>query len=164
MAHDKVIRKAIHDGLLVLRRYQRADGGFDCEASKSPLDFSQSRVHKTPFLTALILSALCDPEDTKLIGEAGVAFLLEHRSSAWSWNYWQRDCKDYTDRAYPDDMDDTICALAAVNIHSPTEFDGTLQAALAKLLIATEEKPAGPYRTWLVDRGADVDWLDVDIA
>ncbi len=49
-------------------------------------------------------------------------------------------------------------------IHKPQKIDGAAQAALAKMLIATEKQPSGPYKTWLIDANAGSDWLDVDIA
>lgn len=51
---------------------------------------------------------------------------------------------------YPDDLDDTFTALIALFRYRPTLVPANAIAAAAKLLISTEVKEGGPYRTWLL--------------
>lgn len=87
-------------------------------------------------------------------------YLLLHKSRQWSWNYWERDSSS---RAYPDDLDDSACAIASILGVNPELVDADAQATIAKNLIQCETKPGGPYVTWLV-RSADTRWQDVDPA
>jgi len=83
---------------------------------------------------------------------------LTHKSSQWSWNYWERGS---TARPYPDDLDDTACAVAALIRFEPKLVNASAQANIAKSLIACETNPGGPYRTWLVPP-ENKQWQDID--
>lgn len=87
-------------------------------------------------------------------------YLLEHKNAAWSWNYWERGSSA---RPYPDDLDDTACAIAGIAGYDPSRLDASAQACVAKNLIACEVKPGGPYATWLMPAD-DTQWRDVDPA
>jgi hypothetical protein len=92
-------------------------------------------------------------------------FLLKNRSENGSLNYWSRDFVVPEKLRYPDDLDDTFCALSALKLYDEKIVDGELLAKVASTLISTETREGGPYRTWLVDSSkADKNWLDIDLA
>src|SRR4030095_7089120 len=91
-------------------------------------------------------------------------FLLLHKSEFWSWNYWQRNSHEAKELPYPDDLDVTFCALAALSHYDKKLISGDVFAYIVQLLTATEKKEGGPYRTWLVAKNAPAVWRDVDLA
>lgn len=88
-------------------------------------------------------------------------FLLSQRSSEWSWNYWRRGVPKEQAPHYPDDLDDTTNALAALQLITPAVIDGTVLGQVARLLISAEAQNGGPYCTWL-NAPPGKDWQDVD--
>jgi hypothetical protein len=147
-----------------LWQIQSTDGGFVGYASLQPTDFTIARAHPTAFFTALILHCLRDVPGTGSLQRQSANFLLRHKSDVWSWNYLKRTASPESEGSYPDDLDDTVCALAALSCYNPGLIDGTVLGHLAQLLIANEEKPGGPYGTWLVDRQSLPGWHNVDSA
>lgn len=87
------------------------------------------------------------------------AYLLNHKSSQWTWNYWERGSGS---RPYPDDLDDTACAVVGLLANDPSCIDAAGQALLARALISCETQPGGPYRTWVTSLN-DIAWRDVDV-
>ncbi len=156
--------KAIERAVAYLHKTQSSDGGFLGLASAHPDDFAAAHHHPTVFFSALILECLADVPQGQSVRDNLARFLLRHKSETWSWNYWVRGEVAAKLRAYPDDLDDTACALAALYHHDPRLVDGAVQAHLASQLIAAEVKPGGPYRTWLVGSTASEVWRDVDVA
>lgn len=121
---------------------------------------------QTTFTTSLILLCL-GKHDGKIIKKmvrAGSDFLLNERSPQWSWNYWQRESNEYLTMPYPDDLDDTMCALAAIHMHRPEEIGGEALGHAVQLLTSAEKHPGGPYFTWLYRSPANekTAWDDVD--
>lgn len=111
-----------------------------------------------PFLSYLAIQLGMSLYNDKLLTIV-TNYILQNRRSSFNWNMWsQPQPKELP--TYPDDLDDTIAAYHALHLL------GALQAAdyarLTKTLIATEVKPGGPYRTWIVPPEADKVWLDVD--
>jgi hypothetical protein len=92
------------------------------------------------------------------------SWLFKQKSPHWSFNYWAKDAPERESMSYPDDLDDTFCALIALKKHAPELIDESCLARVVKLLIAAETKPGGPYRTWLVAKTAEKIWQDVDLA
>jgi hypothetical protein len=88
--------------------------------------------------------------------------LWTQQNAHGSWNYWQRGSADSKRQPYPDDLDTTACALAALGAIDPNRMTGDLLANITMHLIATEAATGGPYRTWLVPPTADAAWKDVD--
>jgi hypothetical protein len=158
------VAKAVHSGVAYLRRAQRPDGGFIGQVSPDEHDFSHTRKRPTIFFTALILASLHESEDSATIRKRAAAFLLSHAGAAWSWNYWMRTGEGLRMPAYPDDLDDTACALIAVGRYAPDVMDGEVLGHLANQLISAEVEPGGPYRTWLVDTPASAALRTPDIA
>ena len=100
------------------------------------------------------------------IRTAAVKFLLLEKSERWSFNYWARN-KSHQSRVpyppYPDDLDDTFAALAALMRHDQSLIDARAFSAIAKILIVREVREGGPYRTWLVADDTAPAWQDLDI-
>lgn len=117
-----------------------------------PDDFSGAIPRRTTFFTANIIACLqsISPEHTDDIQNAGIRFLLSQKSAWWSFNYWAQDAAERTTLPYPDDLDDTFAALAAIVWHNGAAIDAHAFSAIAKLLTACEVEAGGPYRTWLV--------------
>jgi len=120
----------------------------------------------TTFVTALVAGALtgvADPE-AETVRRRAVDFLLGERGPQWSFNYWARGSKEAAALPYPDDWDDTSCALSAIMRLRPEAVGGEVLAAMVNLLTATEVAEGGPYRTWMVGAEAGPEWHDVDVA
>lgn len=93
-----------------------------------------------------------------------VRFLLNERSKNWSFNYWVKDSKEYEAMPYPDDLDDTFCALSGLFLAENSLIKGNIFAKIANLLTNLEVKEGGPYYTWLVPKNAGKSWKDIDLA
>jgi hypothetical protein len=160
------IEQAVEAGLSYIQTQQQADGGFTSYSSPSAQSFRSAKTYQTTFAPALMLSALSssDGPAAAAIRQQLASWLLEQASSQWSFNYWSSRSPEREKQPYPDDLDDTFCALSALYLHDPTLVDGTVLAQAVKLLLATESRVGGPYRTWLVPTSADRAWQDVDLA
>ncbi len=155
---------SIEYGLDFLRQTQARDGSFVGWASRQPDNFTHIQYRPTIFFTALIAQALHTVPTTQSITQSATEALTSQRSPQWTWNYWRRDRRTFYTEPYPDDLDDTACALAAVALHQPQLLDGDVLARVAQTLIQTEDSPGGPYRTWLVGADSADTWQDVDVA
>lgn len=160
----KGVEQAIADGLAYIAQAQDNDGGFTSFSSPSLAPFQPLHKYQTTFVPSLILSSLSLCPAAVLIRQRLAEFLQSQKSDAWTYNYWQTTSPQRQTLAYPDDLDDTFCALSALAIHDPALADEGMLAAAVKILIAAESRPGGPYRTWLVAPDSDPVWLDVDLA
>lgn len=153
-------------GILFLEKNQVANGSFISLSSADPDNFVEARRYRSTFSSALILSALARTSHSHRdnLQHKLAAFLLTQRSAHWSFNYWQRGSSESGNKPYPDDLDDTFCALASLTLHDPKLIDSRAMAHVVTLLTAVEATEGGPYRTWLVPESADKIWKDVDIA
>jgi len=158
------IASSIAKGLKYLAQQQRTDGGFDGVASADAVGFTNTRLHPTIFFTALICQCCNEIKNAQNISEKGSAYLLRHKSKAWTWNYWQRDERGAQMQGYPDDLDDTACALAAIIGFDTSHLDGTLLGHIGRQLVAAEAAVGGPYETWLVPASKLDIWHDIDVA
>jgi hypothetical protein len=144
-----------------IRALQNPDGSFGSLSSPSVSDFSSSIPYVTTFfassISLFLSSILSQPLDfpaaparsrALTIIENISSFLNRERSEAWSFNYYRRSGGG-TSSFYADDLDDTSLALAALYRERPTLFSGEVMASIAKMLIAQERQPGGPYRTWV---------------
>jgi hypothetical protein len=132
---------------------QADDGSFAARVQKES--------SPSPFFTALILDALCDlPPTSEIMGmrDKAANYLLGQKTPQWSFNYVDRR----TPSPYPDDLDDTCCALASLYRHDPKLLDGAAWAQIVPLLTHQESAPGGPYRTWIVPLAAPNQWQDID--
>jgi hypothetical protein len=172
-------QKVIIQALEHIHHAQQPDGSFISLSSTDAHDFSDvyaipysttfftsnillclesAEGHLKPFLTAEARAAL------DAIKKSAAQFLFEQKNGQWSFNYWDRRAKEFTAIPYPDDLDDTFAALAALINYDRAIIDGATLAAITKLLIATEIQEGGPYKTWLAGKDAGPKWQDVDIA
>lgn len=166
MRTDQAIEKAVEDGLQYVASVQEVDGGFVSSTSPDPRKFIPQKTYKTTFISSIIACSLSNVEhnQAKTIIDKIAGFLTKQRSDNWSFNYWDRTSEEAARRPYPDDLDDTACALAALLHSNGKVFSGADLAKITQLLIAVEAQEGGPYYTWLVNENAEKHWRDVDIA
>ncbi len=137
-------------------------------------------VYRTTFSVSIILGVINKILDnigptesyTKVLQEIrneAAEILLSEKSPRWTWNYWRKDSLEHTQLPYPDDLDDTSCALFGLVGYFRAE--GMMQKegeGLAHFINTLNEQKIGrngPYRTWVTEgsrRGST--WRDVDIA
>lgn len=158
---------SIREAIVSLNKMQSPDGSFLSLSSTAVDDFSDSNSFHSTFPTSLILLTLGEQEKSrlvKLIQQKCVQFLLSQKSDYWSFNYWVRNSPQSRLWSYPDDLDDTFCALSALFKYDHKLIDGSVMAKIVQILTAVEDQEGGPYRTWIVPEGAEVVWKDVDLA
>lgn len=160
------VKQIVSKGLDYIAGQQLASGGFASFSSPSLKTFQPDITYETTFIPAIILGALAsnDSSAAKLIRQKLAHFVRAQASKQGSFNYWSRDSAEYHQRPYPDDLDDTFCALSSLYAHDSTLVTEAMLAKAVKLLLATESQIGGPYRTWLVSKEAGQDWQDVDVA
>src|SRR5476651_957181 len=159
--------KFISKGVKYLAVQQEKTGNFISLSSPDQENFTQALQFHSTFSTSLILSTLNTVEETlqvKKIKQKAAAFLLTQRTNHWSYNYWLRNSSEANSMPYPDDLDDTFCALAALHQYNPKIINGEAMAKIVQLLTHNEMTEGGPYITWLVTKKADKKWKDIDIA
>lgn len=160
------LEAAIARGAAFLAGQQDRDGGFTSFSSSGLQKFEPELGCRTTFVPSLILLALAqtDTPDAVKVRRQAAQFLLREKSPRWSFNYWAIDEPERRERPYPDDLDDTFCALGALYSHDSPLINEAALASIVKLLLATEQSVGGPYRTWLVPKDSDAAWQDVDVA
>ncbi len=163
--HNK-IAKAIKSSIGYFAKKQREDGSFPSFVSDSK-SFDRTKENQAIFPTCLILSSLNSlPESKGLerIKSRAAKFLISQKSDFWSWNYWKRNSSESKDTPYPDDLDDTCCAMIALAKHNQKIISVKAIAKVINLLTFCERKEGGPYHTWLTPQNAGKDWKDIDLA
>ena len=147
-----LLNKLLENALAATRLEQRQNGSMSSLTSPNPLDFRGARRSMSVFPTAFIGCCLgqIDHPEAKTISGKTARYLAGQACRHGSLNYWQRDSADSKSTPYPDDLDDTACAWAAICQSAPSLLDGNVQAKLVRLLTATESTAGGPYGTWLV--------------
>lgn len=143
------IREIIRSEAAFLRKHQSGKGSFESFTSSDRRRMGLGERHRSFFVSPLILSALNSvlAEELDPVRNGLCSFLMSQRSSCWSFNYWERGSKDADQAPYPDDLDDTFCALAAISGHDPKAIAGGDLAMIVSLLTAVEDREGGPYRT-----------------
>jgi hypothetical protein len=162
----QITTRTINDGVSFLAKTQAPDGGFASFSSPSCEKFTGEKIYHSTFPAALILSCLneVDGAGASAIKEKLAKFLLAQKSDNWTFNYWARDAEENLKMPYPDDLDDTFCALAALFKHKPSSVNTKALAKIISMLTFMEHKEGGPYRTWLTPPEAPRKWADVDLA
>jgi len=157
---------SLENGLAYLLSVQRADGGFDSYSSPSASCFAKQITYRTTFIPALMLGALSSLPlaSSRRIRRPLARFLVKQRGPLGSFNYWAKQSPERQRRPYPDDLDDTACALIGLALNDDAALPPAELASLVRLLLATETQPGGPYRTWLVPADGPLDWQDIDVA
>ena len=166
-ASQATLDTALRRGVAYVARVQRADGGFDSFSSPSVVDFAgAARVMNTTFVPALVLGALAevDTAGARRACQRTADFVLRQQSPQWSFNYWAKGSPQRQKQPYPDDLDDTFCALAGLARYQPELVTAEMLAAVVKLLLSAETAVGGPYRTWLVAPDSPAVWRDTDVA
>ncbi|HEX7963888.1 MAG TPA: hypothetical protein VF466_04850 [Candidatus Saccharimonadales bacterium] len=155
---------SIGRGLAYVAGAQLADGSFASLSSPTARPFKPAHTYRTVFLPAVILNALSQIRDGLAVRQKLSAWLLAQKSPHWSFNYWAADAAERQRFPYPDDLDDTACALIGLTRHDPALIDAGAMGRVVHLLLAAETQVGGPYRTWLVSKQAAKAWQDVDLA
>ena len=161
-----MISKIINHGIKFLADQQQKDGSFLSLTSTKLNDFTNAKTYHAIVPSNIVLSCLNSLESFKLLQKVRkrtAQFLLSQKSEHWSLNYWIRDSKEARTTPYPDDLDDTFCALAALYQYNPKLIDGSAMAKIVTLLTAVEEKEGGPYNMWLVPSNTDKGWKRIDL-
>ncbi|HSX00288.1 MAG TPA: hypothetical protein VLH38_04595 [Patescibacteria group bacterium] len=156
--------KSIASGLGYVRAMQADDGHFDSFSSSTKQPFEPILTYQTTFTSSLMLHSLAGSTEAQDIRNKLSDWLLTQKNDAWSFNYWGTHAPERKTLPYPDDLDDTFCALAALYKHNPQLIDAQALGKIVRLLLATETTVGGPYRTWLVTADAPAVWQDVDLA
>ena len=157
--------------LFELLRYislgQLEDGSFLSYSSPTQKPFKKEKNYRTVFATTLILSCLNSIKDTaevSRIRQKASEFILSQKNNNCTFNYWTRDSKEYSSLPYPNDLDDTFCALSALYLHDSNSFNGKMLAQITSILTGQEAEEGGPYRTWVTGEDTDPLWSDIDLA
>ena len=160
------IDAALKRGAAFLASAQLADGSFESYSSSAPRTFQPTKTYKTVFTPAIMLAALnqLPPDMLRPVRNRLATWLLSQKSPDWSFNYWATDEPARKTLPYPDDLDDTFCALIALRGYDASLINEACLGRVVKLLVATESTVGGPYRTWLVVKDAPKTWLDIDLA
>lgn len=158
------IQETIRLSIQSIQKLQSRDSSFISLSSQRE-DFKHYTKKETVFPTSLItfsLATLDTIADVNLITKKSSNFLSRQKSSQCSWNYVTRNSKTSKTMMYPDDMDDTSCALIALKEINPSCIDGKTLSQYVEHLIYTEEKIGGPYNTWIT-KNKGTNWKDIDL-
>lgn len=156
-------KKWLVGGIYFLEKTQLESGGFLSWSVSSTGCLDGSIERQTTFIPAIILSCLATLERSASIQKVGdklVTFLKENKSSQGNWNYWTNDCAEYREQPYPDDLDDTACALIGLQRYDALLVGGQEMAHFTYTLTQLEVSIGGPYYTWLTN---DTAWREVDL-
>jgi len=166
MLKESKLKQTAAKGLVFLAAQQRDDGSFQSFSSPTIQPFKSALSYSTTFVPALILGCLAanDSAESRGIRRPLAEFVVRQRSPEGSFNYWSIGAPERQTLPYPDDLDDTFCALSSLALHDPAYITQEVLVKAVKLLLAAESKVGGPYRTWLVDSTAAAVWQDVDLA
>lgn len=162
-----MIDQSIKEGIYFLKTIQEADGSFSSLTSSNFNDFTEARVVASVFSSALILANLQifeEKSDIENINKKLSKFLLSQKNENWSFNYWKRNSEQSINIPYPDDLDDTFCALSSLYRYDANLIGGEAMAKIVAILTSLEVQEGGPYRTWIVPSDAEKVWRDIDLA
>lgn len=150
--------------LAYLAGQQLEDGSFAAMAGTNPEAFMPQRQQPSIFPTILILDCLHSVVGSEAIRQRASKYVEAQVSPQGSWNYWDTQTNAVVHEPYPDDLDDTACALAALKHTDPAWVTSFRLGQFARLLVAAEEKAGGPYNTWLIDTKKAAQWRQTDVA
>jgi hypothetical protein len=156
-------KAATKKALSFLLSEQTSRGSFISYTSLDQSDFTSAEKLPAVFLSILILECLNSVSESELVKKKLASYILQNKSPDWTWNYIERLQIKLTEQLYPDDLDDTACALGALSGYDPGLTDGSVIGKFARTLINTETRPGGPYNTWLIDTAKFPKWQDIDL-
>lgn len=161
------IEKALSQALSFLENTQQPNGSFLSLSSPDKNFLTNSVELHSVFSTALILQCLSvipkKQKEATFVKRKAIQFLLSQCSSGGTWNYWDRTAKQAQSHPYPDDLDDTFCALAALFLIDKSLITPQTLARSTTLLTSLEQKVGGPYKTWVLPNNASAVWRDIDL-
>lgn len=158
------ISQALRVATVYVRAEQQADGSFKGVASADKHSARFTRSQPTIFPTILALDCLSAVPAAKDIQRRSAQYVQSQVSRQGAWNYWDRQSAAVLQEPYPDDLDDTACALAALAKFEPALVSATSLGQFARLLIAAEHSTGGPYNTWLTNYTIAPQWKQSDLA
>lgn len=141
---------------------------------------STTYYYKTTFSVSMILGGINKILQDGVMAEScknilekiqddAAKILLSEKTPVWTWNYWRRISPEFTQLPYPDDLDDTSCALFGLlgyfRKKGLAEKEGEAMAHFVNLLNKQKLAKNGPYETWILNkskRGSK--WKDIDPA
>lgn len=129
-------------------------------------DRSQFFAQQTIFPSIIILDSLnsCDLVEADKLKTKIANQLIKEKSEYYSFNYWLKNSDKYKTEPYPDDLDDSFYAWAALKNYDNSLLDGDVLADLTRILLKTQVKDGGPYYTWIVEEEDNEKWRDLDFA
>ncbi len=154
-----MVNANLQRGVKFLASQQLADGSFMGDSSPSATKWRAAYNYQTGFGMSLILNCLADIPATSSLRQKLSNLLLAQKSPSWSFNYWRHGSAELIKFPYPDDLDDTFCALTGLYRHDTKLITAEGLAKMTHLLLTNEETVGGPYRTWLA-----TDWHNIDLA
>ncbi|HEU0080519.1 MAG TPA: hypothetical protein VFQ72_00630 [Candidatus Paceibacterota bacterium] len=113
------------------------------------------------FSDALMLSCLAHVPGARAdtLKDALARRLTAERNDRWAWNYRRKARQAAAVKRFPDDLDDTACALISLKESGRLDISPQILALFAQHLIASERQPGGPYGTWIAPgKGAKNDF------
>lgn len=166
MTQPSTVRAAIAGGLRFLESAQSSGGSFSSFSSATLRPFQTTQTYSTTFASSIILGAVSQLPDkaAKRVAGKAAAWLRTQGSAGWSYNYWAKDALQHTALPYPDDLDDTCCALLGLYWHDQRLVNGEVLGSFVRLLLACESRVGGPYYTWIAPGSQEKVWRDIDIA
>ena len=167
MFEKEKLNQIIDKGIIFLKSQQEVGGNFLSLSFAQSADSIGVKRYHSLFFTTLILDFLINIKEVpgvKNVKDKAASFILSQKSEHWSFNYWMRNSQEAKKMPYPDDLDDTFCALSSLFRYNPDLIDGKSMADIVQLLTTNEIEEGGPYRTWLIPKESGKKWTDVDIA
>lgn len=138
---------------LFIAKKQNKNGGFISHTTTHGV----KQEHTTIFYPALIGTVLSEIYDTqhdeiflKIIESLNNFWLLQPTVAHSSWyTYWSILDSNYSRFTYPPDLDDSSLVLASKHCLNPNTHFSDANADFIVTLTSQEQKPGGPYRTWV---------------
>lgn len=158
------ISSVVTRALDFIKTQQNSNGSFNSFCIRDSGTYGKA--HVTTFYASLILRSLANIKigSTNSIKKKISYFLISEKSSISTYNYWARQEIKFKSEPYPDDLDDTACALAALLSVGKNLVSQEDLANLTKILINLESREGGPYFTWIMPRIKGTKWATVDLA
>jgi hypothetical protein len=149
---ERTLRKCVDAGVDFLARAQLDHGEIPSYQFLEPNPEAAGRFDSSPFVTALVLDALCELESgtARSIVDRGMCFLADEMEGPGLWSYWS----SRNHRSIDPDLDDTSCiSFLFRRLGRGEEVSGNLDTILAN------RTQAGLFKTWLraPDQPNDVD-------
>ena len=149
----------------LLEKNLRTQNSFLSLSSPNPHFKSNVKNFSTTFTNAIIMMNIMKSNSlsARKIVKTLNRYVKKQRNKQLSFNYWDKNVDEYKNIPYPDDLDDTFCALTALHEYDDSYLTGKDMRRIIELLVHQEAEVGGPYYTWITD-GDDIEWRDIDLA